>query len=153
MTEAKSAPELVLLNAKRACSYEGKCSFFHLPFLISAVSHFPFPFLLSTIPGFTTIPIRSGGCGLSLSVYLRFLFLVSFNYTHVMAQVDVCQFLQVPLARKPGFTPISPILSVLVAGTPTLHVLQDLEELSHVSVVPYYCKPREFLHGFGFGAL
>ena len=26
------------------CSYEGKCPFFHLPFPISAVSHFPFPF-------------------------------------------------------------------------------------------------------------
>ena len=40
----RSPLQKVLLNAKRAlqCSYKGKCSFFHLPFPISAVSHFPF---------------------------------------------------------------------------------------------------------------
>ena len=51
----KSAPELVLLNAKRACSYEGKYPF------SSPVSHFRrFPFPISHFhflrSGFTSSP-------------------------------------------------------------------------------------------------
>ena len=37
------------------CSYERKFPFFHLPFPISTVSHFPFPFLCSGSPGVSSI--------------------------------------------------------------------------------------------------